>query len=129
MSLEMAQKVIVPQKKNYVPQFLKQRDINSYFLQYLNTCVFSRMTVIIVAKYNCDSRNCIIGIFGDRLNGDKEEIAVTDVKFSKTDTENPAKFVYNSPVLRIWDVYPGSEFFHPGSRVKKILDPGSTSKN
>jgi hypothetical protein len=32
MSLEMAHKVIVPQKKNYVPQFLKQRDINSYFL-------------------------------------------------------------------------------------------------
>ena len=30
MFLEMAQKVIVPQKKNYVPQFLKQRDINSY---------------------------------------------------------------------------------------------------
>jgi hypothetical protein len=30
MSLKMAQKVIVPQKKNYVPQFLKQRDINSY---------------------------------------------------------------------------------------------------
>ncbi len=26
----MAQKVIVPQKKNYGPQFLKQRDINSY---------------------------------------------------------------------------------------------------
>ena len=26
----MAQKVIVPQKKNYVPHFLKQRDINSY---------------------------------------------------------------------------------------------------
>jgi hypothetical protein len=32
MSLEMAQKVIVPQKKNYVPQFLKQRDIISYCL-------------------------------------------------------------------------------------------------
>jgi hypothetical protein len=31
MSLEMAHKVIVPQKKNYVPQFLKQRDINSYY--------------------------------------------------------------------------------------------------
>ena len=30
MSLETAQKVIVPQKKNYVPKFLKQRDINSY---------------------------------------------------------------------------------------------------
>ena len=26
----MANKVIVPQKNNYVPQFLKQRDINSY---------------------------------------------------------------------------------------------------
>jgi hypothetical protein len=33
MSLEMAQKVIVPQKKNYVPQFLKQRDINSYYVR------------------------------------------------------------------------------------------------
>ena len=32
LSLEMAQKVIVPQKKNYVPQFLKQRDINSYYV-------------------------------------------------------------------------------------------------
>ena len=29
----MAQKVIVPQKKNYVPQFLKQRDINSYLIR------------------------------------------------------------------------------------------------
>jgi hypothetical protein len=34
MSLEMGHKVIVPPKKNYmyVLQFLKQRDINSYFL-------------------------------------------------------------------------------------------------
>ncbi len=32
MSLEIAYKVIVPQKKNYVPQFLKQRYINSYSL-------------------------------------------------------------------------------------------------
>ncbi len=30
-------------------------------------------------------------------------------------------------VLRIRDVYPGSEFFHPGSRVKKIPGPGSRS--
>jgi hypothetical protein len=30
MSLEMAHKVILPPKKNYIPQFLKQRDINSY---------------------------------------------------------------------------------------------------
>ncbi len=27
------------------------------------------------------------------------------------------------------DVYPGSVFFHPGSRVKQIPDPGSASKN
>ncbi len=27
----MAHKVILPPKKNYIPQFLKQRDINSYF--------------------------------------------------------------------------------------------------
>jgi hypothetical protein len=27
-------------------------------------------------------------------------------------------------VLRIRDVYPGSKFFHPGSRVKKAPDPG-----
>ncbi len=26
----MAHKVILPPKKNYIPQFLKQRDINSY---------------------------------------------------------------------------------------------------
>jgi hypothetical protein len=32
MSLEMAHKVILPPKKNYIPQFLKQRDINSYKL-------------------------------------------------------------------------------------------------
>jgi hypothetical protein len=30
-------------------------------------------------------------------------------------------------VLRIRDVYPGSEFFHPGSRVKKAPDPGSAT--
>jgi hypothetical protein len=29
MSLKMAHKVILPPKKNYIPQFLKQRDINS----------------------------------------------------------------------------------------------------
>ncbi len=34
MSWKMAQKVIVPKKKNYVPQFLKQRDINSYYVLY-----------------------------------------------------------------------------------------------
>jgi hypothetical protein len=35
MSLEMAHKVILPPKKNYIPQFLKQRDINSYNLPLL----------------------------------------------------------------------------------------------
>ncbi len=32
MSREMAHKVILPPKKNYIPQFLKQRDINSYIV-------------------------------------------------------------------------------------------------
>jgi hypothetical protein len=36
MSLEMAHKVILPPKKNYIPQFLKQRDINSYYS--IGTC-------------------------------------------------------------------------------------------
>jgi hypothetical protein len=40
MSLETAQKVIVPQKKNYVPQFLKQRDINSYYSAPSQRCFF-----------------------------------------------------------------------------------------
>jgi len=35
MSLEMAHKVILPPKKNYIPQFLKQRDINSYYSTFL----------------------------------------------------------------------------------------------
>jgi hypothetical protein len=30
MSREMDHKVIVPQKKNYVPKFLKQRDIGNF---------------------------------------------------------------------------------------------------
>ncbi len=33
----------------------------------------------------------------------------------------------NADVLRIRDVYPGSECFYPGSRVKKFPDPGSAS--
>jgi hypothetical protein len=32
-------------------------------------------------------------------------------------------FSKNITVLRIRDVYPGSEFFHPGSRVKKFRIP------
>jgi hypothetical protein len=40
MSLEIAHKVIVQQKKNYVPQFLKQRDINSYFFTTIFCCCF-----------------------------------------------------------------------------------------
>jgi hypothetical protein len=42
MSLEMAQKVIVPQKKNYVPHFLKQRDINSYFFKIFTLVLLDR---------------------------------------------------------------------------------------
>jgi hypothetical protein len=41
MSLEMAHKVILPPKKNYIPQFLKQRDINSYKPCYLKSHIFT----------------------------------------------------------------------------------------
>jgi hypothetical protein len=43
MSLEMAHKVIVPPKKNYIPQFLKQRDINSYYEPFLRQYFFFYM--------------------------------------------------------------------------------------
>jgi hypothetical protein len=46
MSLEMAHKVIVPPKKNYIPQFLKQRDINSYFEAFVE----SQGDLIAIAK-------------------------------------------------------------------------------
>jgi hypothetical protein len=41
MSLEMAHKVILPPKKNYIPQFLKQRDINSYYSLALSGTYFT----------------------------------------------------------------------------------------
>jgi hypothetical protein len=46
MSLEMAHKVILPPKKNYIPQFLKQRDINSYSF-------FNIRTVNDIPEYIC----------------------------------------------------------------------------
>ncbi len=41
MSLEMAHKVILPPKKNYIPQFLKQRDINSYYIPLKKKNIFN----------------------------------------------------------------------------------------
>ncbi len=38
-------------------------------------------------------------------------------------------FIQCVTVLRIRVVYPGSEFFHPGSRIKGASDPGSAAKN
>jgi hypothetical protein len=34
----MAHKVILPPKKNYIPQFLKQQDINSYNFLRIQYC-------------------------------------------------------------------------------------------
>jgi hypothetical protein len=42
MSLEMAHKVILPPKKNYIPQFLKQRDINSYYIGIVECRIFCK---------------------------------------------------------------------------------------
>jgi hypothetical protein len=41
MSLEMAHKVILPPQKNYIPQFLKQRDINSYNVPHTVSTVYT----------------------------------------------------------------------------------------
>jgi hypothetical protein len=46
MSLKMAHKVILPPKKNYIPQFLKQRDINSYYKLPPVCMQYKRKTVI-----------------------------------------------------------------------------------
>ncbi len=45
MSLEMAHKVILPPQKNYIPQFLKQRDINSYYTTEKSTVTIEVSTV------------------------------------------------------------------------------------
>jgi hypothetical protein len=37
--------------------------------------------------------------------------------------EIKASQIYTGSVMQIRDVYPRSEFFHPGSRVKNIPDP------
>ncbi len=46
MSLEMARKVIVPPKKNYIPQFLKQRNINSF----KEEAVQKRRNIVLTSK-------------------------------------------------------------------------------
>jgi hypothetical protein len=60
----MAHKVIVPPKTNYIPQFLKQRDINSYYatsknfngnIQYIFKVVKSGAAYISFFLYNFDN--------------------------------------------------------------------------
>jgi hypothetical protein len=60
MSLEMAHKVILPPKKNYIPQFLKQRDINSYYFQQLITHMYD-------TRGKADSDYCTISPDSERF--------------------------------------------------------------
>ncbi len=62
MSLEMAQKVIVPQKKNYVQQFLKQRNINSYFDPRCRQYILIKKFLIVkmVLRQNVASHNVYV---------------------------------------------------------------------
>jgi hypothetical protein len=60
MSLKMAHKVILPPKKNYIPQFLKQRDINSY---YGPGCYLMHLTD------RCRFLNCPIRMGGGGVEG------------------------------------------------------------
>jgi hypothetical protein len=52
----------------------------------------------------------------------QQELLINSKQVSTTNVQN---FIPTCPVLRIRDKHPGSEFFHPGARVKKfrILDP------
>jgi hypothetical protein len=52
MSLEMAHKVILPPKKNYIPQFLKQRDINSYNFFLLRFAIINEPFKMDIGKGN-----------------------------------------------------------------------------
>jgi hypothetical protein len=56
MSLEMAHKVILPPKKNYIPQFLKQRDINSYCL----SCICKNLIILGEVRINKSGKVTII---------------------------------------------------------------------
>jgi hypothetical protein len=61
MSLEMAHKVILPPKKNYIPQFLKQRDINSYSIPHFLLCPWRLSTFMVRAPssvHSGDSNSC-----------------------------------------------------------------------
>ncbi len=55
MSLEMAHKVILPPKKNYIPQFLKQRDINSYYIFLL--CYMSFIYKLVLVEDTIDMKS------------------------------------------------------------------------
>jgi hypothetical protein len=57
----MAHKVILPPKKNYIPQFLKQRDINSYFFPKV-------LFLLLGSRYGTE---LIIGTFTSVFHDDK----------------------------------------------------------
>jgi hypothetical protein len=74
MSLKMAQKVIVPQKKNYVPQFLKKRDINSYITGRISTASRSGDIIFFslagpVGDYTGAHTVIFVGFFYKSLSG------------------------------------------------------------
>jgi hypothetical protein len=70
MSLEMAHKVILPPKKNYIPQFLKQRDINSYYVAWslLKSC-HPHVRWLTEARYTDNKVNKIFLIYSEIQSG------------------------------------------------------------
>jgi hypothetical protein len=60
MSREMAHKVIVPQKKIYVPKFLKQRDIGIFM--YPSAVVYCCCVLLSVVGCSC----VLLGVRGVR---------------------------------------------------------------
>ncbi len=53
----MAHKVIVPPKKNYIPQFLKQRDINSYSVRESEFLIRIRSDLVLLDSHTDAIKN------------------------------------------------------------------------
>jgi hypothetical protein len=87
LSLEMAQKVIVPQKNNYVPHFLKQRDINSYTVLSTITFIITKRILkawivgCIIACVRCPYCNLLFSVTGWHVHFVKYLVDFTLLKY------------------------------------------------
>ena len=62
MSREMAHKVIVPPKKNYVPKFVKQRDIGNFMYQSAVVYCCCGLLSVVACLLCCCVLLCVRGV-------------------------------------------------------------------